>query len=240
MSKKIFSLLLSLIMVLSLCACGDKKDKDDEEKNSKNAYEAAQKDTDDEEKSPKNTCEAAQREITSAINTYLMGTSEDYGQILIGKDGALELDCYELDEESFKELFDGNVPHCEESDITVSFYIIDGNTEVIVYCEEHPSDEAKEAIENAKYKTCMANQREITAQLTSYSMYESTYFSGTIMLERNKVNCDNAVGIDAETFESLFQEVPYCPTGKTIVINFLMSSDGTLAIETSCAEHGSC
>ncbi len=223
MSKKIFSLLLSLIMILSLCACGDKKNKETDE---------------NEEKSPKEICESAQRNLRSKINRYLNET-DDEGKIIIGKDGELEVDCEELDEESFKELFDGKVPHCEESDIVIEFSGGDGYSDIVILCEEHPSGGDNAVIDNAQHQTCMANQREIMSQLTTYAMWDAASFSGTIMLERNKVNCDNAVGIDAETFESLFQEVPYCPTGKTIVINFLTSSDGTLAVETSCAKHGS-
>lgn len=98
---------------------------------------------------------------------------------------------------------------------------------------------------NAKKKTCVANQRELVAQLNSFAMshLDESLHNGTIMIKTNadgngyaELDCGGVFSDDGETLIGMFQTMPYCP----IVNNRLEitvekgSADGEYFISSKC------
>ncbi len=83
---------------------------------------------------------------------------------------------------------------------------------------------------NAKKKTCIANQRELVAQLNNYGMsnFDKPMNTGTITIKTNAdgdgydaatLDCGGVFDDDGETLTGMFQTMPYCPiAGNTIRI----------------------
>lgn len=80
------------------------------------------------------------------------------------------------------------------------------------------------ATANARKETCVANQRDIVLQLNNYATANQLAMDGIIMITSTSEGMDSLFvdiiatdkkGVehtfDEETFENLFQEMPYCP-----------------------------
>ena len=75
---------------------------------------------------------------------------------------------------------------------------------------------------NAKKKSCVANQRELVAQLNNYGMshLDAPLHDGTIIIKTNadgdgydagSLDCGGVFDDDGEILIGLFQTMPYCP-----------------------------
>jgi type IV pilus assembly protein PilA len=91
--------------------------------------------------------------------------------------------------------------------------------------------------ENARFKTCAGNRREIVSQVNSYMMgsvdgqQHTTVASFTITSEGNKGEAADAT--QQAFLEELFQDLPYCPIeGATYNVSV---TDGVVLVV--CAAH---
>ncbi len=96
--------------------------------------------------------------------------------------------------------------------------------------------------DNSRTKTCIANQREIVSQITTYFMSYNLSDSGNIEVYSDGDYAYDVLSdmyeLDEYTFESLFQITPYCPDGGTYQIA-VYSDDYSYDVQVVCSEHGS-
>ncbi len=98
---------------------------------------------------------------------------------------------------------------------------------------------------NAKKKTCIANMREIVAQLNNYAMSQGKNLKGTITIssdgskgsvESGDTVTDNGFGADGD-FVKMFQTLPGCPAGGTYTVKMGAGSgteDGSVSVQIKC------
>lgn len=83
---------------------------------------------------------------------------------------------------------------------------------------------------NARTKTCVANMREIVAQITTYSMSTNKTYSGVIEYTSNGEEAGTINStvdeVDSDTFKILFQVVPYCPASGSYKIECESTAEG--------------
>lgn len=83
---------------------------------------------------------------------------------------------------------------------------------------------------NSRQKTCVANMREIVAQITTYSMSTNKTYSGVIEYTSNGEEAgaisSTVDGVDEDTFKILFQVVPYCPASGSYKIACESTAEG--------------
>ena len=96
----------------------------------------------------------------------------------------------------------------------------------------------------ASTKTCLANQREIVSQVTTYFMSTNSYDDGVLEVYSDGDSAydvwSNMYYLDEYTFGELFQETPWCPDGGTYEVYVSYdSSEGYSTVEVYCTCHGS-
>ena len=99
--------------------------------------------------------------------------------------------------------------------------------------------------ENSRTRTCIANQREIVSQITTYTMSTNQNLNGTITYTSDGDSYgtiySDVDGMDAHTYESLFQQVPYCPSCGSYSITIVGSngyeSDGAVTVYVECIDN---
>lgn len=99
---------------------------------------------------------------------------------------------------------------------------------------------------NAKKKTCVANQREIVAQITNTAMSSYDLFnyqSGTIVITTDSAG-EGYSSIDMnsvcteELFAGLFQVMPFCPIAENKIFISVEKgkNDGEIYVKTHCED----
>jgi hypothetical protein len=100
---------------------------------------------------------------------------------------------------------------------------------------------------NARTKTCLANQREITSQLNNNWMSDMIELDpgDEYELRTNEDGtggewvCINAQVDQSEIFYELFQDVPYCPVGGNVIKVTVTTNEygNTIIVTECCGEH---
>lgn len=99
--------------------------------------------------------------------------------------------------------------------------------------------------ENSRTKTCIANQREIVSQITTSAMSNNKTYVGTITYTSDGENpgtiYSDVEGLDADAYESLFLNVPCCPSCGTYYITIVGKgageSDGSINVSVECRDN---
>ncbi len=94
---------------------------------------------------------------------------------------------------------------------------------------------------NSRAKTCLANMREIVAQVTTSSMSTNKNYIGEITYTSNGEEAGTVTStvthLDADAYSDLFQVTPYCPASgsyKIECISTASESTGSTRVIVTC------